>query len=327
VLEGGDTSGFSVSVYFPSHRYSTLSGSRDPATKSPITENTAFRIASITKTYVASTVLRLWEEGLIDLQSPISDLIDPTYDQWLREDGYNTDQMLLIHLLTHTAGVFDHAQDPRYISAVFSEPAKEWTRAAQIKASVEWGDPVGKPGEIYSDSDTGYVLIGNIIERVTGDSLPTAVRRWLGFEQLGINQTYWELFEESPPNLYRAHQFYETNDTYNWSPTIDLYGGGGLVATPSDVALFFNKLLTGKVFKHANTLARMLSKDQLPESSPYRIGIFEFNIDGKTIYEHSGFWGTLVWHDPTTGKTIAGAAISGADASALKRIIADAIKE
>jgi len=50
VLEGGDTSGFSVSVYFPSDRYNTLSGSRDPATKSPITENTAFRIASITKT-------------------------------------------------------------------------------------------------------------------------------------------------------------------------------------------------------------------------------------------------------------------------------------
>jgi D-alanyl-D-alanine carboxypeptidase len=143
---------------------------------------------------------------------------------------------------------------------------------------------------------------------------------------LGIKQTYWERFENAPLDLNRAHQFYEGMDTYNWNPTIDLYGGGGLVATPADVALFFNKLLTGQVFKHADTLRRMLSDDQSPDKSPYRIGIFERYIDGKKIYGHSGFWGTLVWHDPATNRTIA-AAIRNTDLQVLDGFMADVMKD
>jgi D-alanyl-D-alanine carboxypeptidase len=177
-LKGGDNAGFSVSVYSPSASYSIESGLRNPGTKSLITEKTAFRIASITKTYVASTVLRLWEEGLVDLQSPVSKLIDPTFDQWLREDGYDTDKILLTHLLTHTGGVFDHAQDARYSAEIVEDPAREWTRGAQLEAGIEWGDPIGAPGELYSYSDTGYLLVGNIVERITGKSLAVSVRQW-----------------------------------------------------------------------------------------------------------------------------------------------------
>ena len=112
------------------------------------------------------------------------------------------------------------------------------------------------PASFFSYSDTGYILVGNIIERITGKSLAASVRQWLNFEKLGIKQTYWERFEKAPVDQNRAHQFYESIDTYNWNPAIDLYGGGGLVATPADVALFFNKLLTGQVFKNADTLRR-----------------------------------------------------------------------
>jgi D-alanyl-D-alanine carboxypeptidase len=326
-LKGGDSAGFSLSVYSPSASYSVQAGLRNPGTKFLITEKTAFRLASITKTYVASTVLRLWEDGLVDLQSPVSELIDPTFDKWLREDGYDTDKILLIHLLTHTGGVFDHGEDPRYIAEIIEDPAREWTRGAQLKACVDWGDPVGEPGELFSYSDTGFILVGNIIERITGKTLAASVRQWLNFEKLGIKQTYWEQFEKAPVDQNRAHQFYGSIDTYNWSPTIDLYGGGGLVATPADVALFFNKLLTGQVFKYADTLRRMLSEDRLPDTSPYRIGIFEHNIDGNAIYGHSGYWGTLVRHDPATNKTIAGAVIRGSDSEVLEGLIADAMKE
>jgi D-alanyl-D-alanine carboxypeptidase len=326
-LNGGDGAGFSLSVYSPSASYSVQAGLRNPGTNFLITEKTAFRIASITKTYVASTVLRLWEEGLVDLQAPVSELIDPTFDQWLRGDGYDTDKILLIHLLTHTGGMFDHAQDARYIAEIIEDPAREWTRETQVKACVDWGDPVGEPGELYSYSDTGYLLVGHVVERITGRSLAASVRQWLNFEKLGIKQTYWEQFEKAPLHLNRAHQFYESTDTYNWSPTIDLYGGGGLVATPSDVVLFFNKLLTGQVFRRADTLTRMLSVAELPDASSYRIGIFEHKIDGKTTYGHSGFWGTLVRHDPATNTTIAGAVIRGSDYEVLKNLIVDAIED
>jgi D-alanyl-D-alanine carboxypeptidase len=279
-LNGGDGAGFSLSVYSPSASYSVQAGLRNPGTNFLVTEKTAFRIASITKTYVASTVLRLWEEGLVDLQAPVSELIDPTFDQWLRGDGYDTDRILLIHLLTHTGGMFDHAQDARYIAEIIEDPAREWTRETQVKACVDWGDPVGEPGELYSYSDTGYLLVGHVVERITGRSLAASVRQWLNFEKLGIKQTYWEQFEKAPLHLNRAHQFYES----------------------TDVA-------------------------ELPDASSYRIGIFEHKIDGKTTYGHSGFWGTLVRHDPATNTTIAGAVIRGSDYEVLKNLIVDAIED
>jgi D-alanyl-D-alanine carboxypeptidase len=321
---GGDNGGYSLAVHSPQAQYSIQSSWAGPGDKTPITDKTAFRIASITKTYVASTVLRLWEDGLVDLRSPISELMDPAFDQWMRGDGYDTDKILLIHLLTHTGGVYDHAEDPRYIAAIIEDPAAEWTPGDQVKACVDWGDPVGEPGQLYSYSDTGYVLVGNIIERITRKTLAASVRQSLNFEKLGITQTYWERFEKAPVDQNRAHQVIQGMDTYNWNPTIDLFGGGGLVATPADVALFFNKLLTGQVFQKPDTLTVMLSKGGLPEASPYRIGIFEYDYEGGKVYEHSGFWGTLVAHDPVTNETIAGAVIRRSDLDVLRGIIKDA---
>ena len=323
---GSDHAGYSLAVFSTQARYGAYSGWENPDDETPITGNTAFRLASITKTYVASTVLRLWEEGMVDLQSPISKLIDPQFNEWLQSDGYDIDKILLRHLLTHTGGVFDHAQD-RYIEILLNNPETEWTRAGQVKAGVDWGDPVGKPGELFYYSDTGYILVGNIIERITGKTLSASVRQWVNFEKLGIKQTYWERFENPPANVNRAHQHFQGMDTYNWSPTIDVYGGGGLVATPADVALFFNKLLTGQVFKNRETLSLMLSKEGLPENSPYRIGMFEFNYDGKQAYGHYGYWGTLVAHDPITNKTIAGAVVRGSDNKLMQKIITAYIRD
>ena len=91
-------------------------------------------------------------------------------------------------------------------------------------------DPVGKPGELYSYSDTGYVLVGNIIERITHKTLPASVRQYINFEKLGLRQTYWEKYERQPTTVNRAHQYFQGKDTYSWNPTMDMYGGGGLVA-------------------------------------------------------------------------------------------------
>ena len=323
--QDGDIAGYSLAVHSPEDKYGIYFGWENTEDKTPITVNTTYRIASITKTYVASTILRLWEEGMVDLQTPISELIDPQFDEWLRADGYDTDKILLMHLLTHTSGVFDHPSNPKYIEMIMDNPETEWTRADQVKFGMDWGDPVGNPGELYSYSDTGYVLVGNVIERITGRSLPASVRQYVNFEKLGLKQTYWEKYEQQPATVNRAHQIFQGKDIYYWSPTVDIYGGGGLVATPADVTLFINKLLTGHVFENPETLSLMLNKEGLPEDSPYRIGIFAYDYDGKQAYGHEGFWGLMVVHDPVANKTIAGAVIRRSDLNKLKRIIKEVI--
>ncbi len=310
--EVSEHTGFSLHVIEGDTSYSLVEGMAAPDTM--LVPAHMFRIASITKSYTAAAVLRLVEQGKLDLSQSLAELIPPSYDTLLRSDGYDTDTITLRQVLNHTAGLFDHAQSPSFINAILETPDKVWTRSEQIEALVAWGDPVGAPGEKYVYSDTGYILLGDIIERTTGSALPLAVRELLKFDTLGLRETVWERGDSVPvSHSMRAHQFLMGNDTYDWDPSIDLYGGGGLVATPRDVARFYNVLMSGKIFDTPQTLALMLSADGTPESSPYRLGIFERGIDGSPVYEHGGFWGTSVFHDPATGITVAGAALKQKD--------------
>ena len=65
---------------------------------------------------------------------------------------------------------------------------------------TELGEPLNKPGEAYVYSDTGYVLLGQIIEHVSRMTLSSAVRHYLNFERLGLKHTWWEFFEAAPEN-------------------------------------------------------------------------------------------------------------------------------
>jgi len=290
--------------------------------KTPLSGREGFRIASVTKTYVAATALRLFEDGKLDLQSPISKWLPAEWTALLAGDGYKPDTITVRQLLSHTSGLADHAQTPQFIAALKADPKAASTPAQHVRHLVDWTQPVGEPGARFSYSDTGYILLGTIIERVTGESLPKAVRTELHLDKLGVPDTYWEQYE-SAKGRKRAHQWFEGLDTYDWSPTMDLYGGGGIVATTQDMATFMSALLEGKVFHRADTLALMQSAEGLPADSTYRLGIFAYDFDGVAAAGHSGFWGTLVATEPVSGQTIAGAVTDRADYPKLKSIVSD----
>ena len=283
-----------------------------------------FRLASITKTYVAATVLRLHEDDRLDLQAPIGRYLPSDWMQLLANDGYQTDDITVRHLLSHTGGIADHAQAPQFIATIKADPKTRWTREGDLHRLVEWTDPVGAPGEKFAYSDTGYVLLGAIIERITGQTLSQAVREQLRLDSLGVPGTYWERYE-SPVGGSRAHQRFEGMDTFDWDPSMDLYGGGGLIAPPVDVAVFFDALLAGHVFSKPETLALMQSSAGLPAGSEYRLGIFAYNLDGTLAAGHSGFWGTLVAREPLSGRTVSGAVTDRSDFPKLKQMVSDYI--
>lgn len=269
---------------------------------------TPLRIASVTKTYVAATVLRLWEESRLELEAPIARYIDPAYAAILAEDGYDASEITVKHLLSHTSGMADHAQTQAFFDTILKDPSHMWTREEDLRGLVDWTEPVGTPGERFSYSDTGYVLLGHIIEKQSGLSLAVAARQYLGLDTLGLPDTYWEIMEKGTGIAdRRAHQTLDGVDTYDWSASLDLYGGGGIVSSPRDMARFFQALFSGEVFRKDGTLELMLSPEGLPSDSPYRLGIFVREQGGVTYYEHSGFWGTLVLYNPASGAALAGA--------------------
>ncbi|MEM9232766.1 MAG: serine hydrolase domain-containing protein [Pseudomonadota bacterium] len=293
----------------PRHQFAAAVGHAAPKGQA-LTAETPFRTASVTKIYVAATVLRLWEQDLVDLSAPISGLIDPAYDELLTGDGYDTSAITVRHLLMHTAGLPDHA-DAAYVGMIMEAPTRQWTRADQVTLAVENHDPLGEPGEQYSYSDTGYVLLGDIIERITGKPLATVVRQELRFEEIGLSSTWWEQVEEVPKDIPdRASQFLGTLDTTGWNGSADLYGGGGLISTTTDLSTFMLALFSGSVFDKTDTLALMTSASGHPFPDRYRLGLFPGELDGEEVYSHSGFWGVHTLYAPDSGIAVSGVVLN-----------------
>jgi D-alanyl-D-alanine carboxypeptidase len=168
--------------------------------------NAPFRIASVTKTFTASAILRLLEERKLELNDSIAMHLELATNEVLQNGGYDVAGMQVEHLLRHTSGLYDYAEDPEFQRSVVTNPGHRWTRADQVRFAVEHGKPLSEPGEEYNYSDTGYVLLGEIIERLTGNGLAAAYRRLLSFDRIGINHTYLETLEPKPPGLVpRAH--------------------------------------------------------------------------------------------------------------------------
>lgn len=312
-------------------------GTADSENGRAITPLTPFRIASNTKTFIAATVLRLDEEGLLDIDDPINEHLPQEYVSMLDDDGYDTAEMTIRHLLNHTSGLFDHTSGAVYTEAMIADPMHRWTRAEQLRIAVESGDPHGGPGEYYTYCDTGYVLLGAIIEQASGWEMAVAVRKLLGFERLGLVATWWENLEAQPAWLPdRAHQYYGDIDTFGFDPSFDLYGGGGLVSTVGDLARFYRALFAGEVFDNYATGMIMLTADEGAEALPgaseralppgaYRMGIWEVQVEGFESYRHTGFFGTLATYVPELDLTVTATVNQNQSRGALDDLARDAI--
>jgi len=307
-------------------------GLADPATGAPMTPSRAVRIASNTKTYVAAAVLRLVEDGKLDLDAPIERVLLPATVATLRAGGYRPDAITVRMLLQHTGGVYDYAGDESFIARVMQEPGRRWTRAEQVEWAMSAGAPYGTPGEVFHYSDTGYILLGEVLEVTTAQPMPAAMRSLLGFERLGLRATWFETLEPEPEGVpARSLQRSEGMDVALIDASADLFGGGGLVSTLPEVARFYRALLQGEVFREASTLATMLepSPQSLASSEGgYGMGLGRLRLAGGVdCYGHAGFWGTEAWHCPGLDVTVVGAVTESAAEEALQRMTRRALEQ
>jgi D-alanyl-D-alanine carboxypeptidase len=126
-----------------------------------------FRIGSITKTFVATVVLQLVDEGRLRLDDPV--------DRWLPGVVPDGDRITVRHLLNHTSGLYDFRLTiPLPPSQEFLDNRwRTWTAAEQIQRAVIHPPTTEPPGEVLGYSNTNYLVLGEIIEKVTGHSYGT----------------------------------------------------------------------------------------------------------------------------------------------------------
>ncbi len=104
----------------------------------------------------------------------------------------------------------------------------------------------------------------------------------------------------------RAHQYFGDQDTYDWHPGLDLYGGGGLLANAQDLAEFMRLLLEGKVLKEEASLVAMMEGG----TDSYRLGLIRTELGGHEAFGHTGFWNTFAYHIQELDLTLSGCVLS-----------------
>ena len=300
--------GVLASVYYPEKGiyWSGAAGMADMAAQTHLRAEQVFRTASVTKTFVAAAILRLWEEGRLQPDDPINKYISEEHNKILVDGGYDTYAISIRNLLYHNAGLADHTNSARYIPEEEMDPSHIWTRTEQLIELVTRFKPLSKPGEKFTYSDSGYILLGEVIENLTGQTLNDAIIKLLDFERLGLHHTYFENYELHM-NDNRIHQYYQGIDTYAFHPSLDLFGGGGLLSNCSDLALFCHALFNHKVFRYESTLDTMLVPASYREAPgmDYRMGIYRVVINDKEAFTHTGFFGTQLAYFPELNLSIA----------------------
>jgi CubicO group peptidase (beta-lactamase class C family) len=268
-------------------------GLADIATRTPVTADTVFRIASVTKTFTAVAVMQLWERGLVDLDAPASAYLR-SYRLAPARPGFAP--LTLRHLLTHTAGIREvlhpwglaRMRDlgetvPR--GRLVPELARYYRGALRVDA---------EPGTRFGYTNHGFATLGQIVADVTGVPLHQYLRDNV-FEPLGMHST--DLVRSSRV-LDRVATGYELRSR-GAVPVADYdvvtTGGGAAYSTANDLAAYLAALLGegtnqhGTVLKPATT-AMLFEPQYQPDPRIPGLGLAFFRMDlgGHLAVEHDG---------------------------------------
>jgi len=299
--------GEAITVMTPAWTWSGATGGVAGSNKR-LTKHHLFRIASVTKPFVAAAILRLMEMGKIDITRPIETYVSGDTARRLRSGGYDAAVITVRQLLSHTSGICNFADTPQFVEIVTREPKHHWTRSEQIQFAVDHCKPAGKPGTMFAYSDTGYIILGEVIERQTGKALGSAVHGLIDYKAIGLTDTYWERMEPRPRLARFAGAMLDGIDMTSHDHSFDLYGGGGLISTTRDLACFFQALIEGRIFERKSTLAVLLTISfvKRPEGLPlFANGVALYPLGRFICIGHTGFWGQLALYCPENGVAIA----------------------
>jgi D-alanyl-D-alanine carboxypeptidase len=221
----------------------------------PMTADTPFLSASVGKLFTATTVFTLVDDGLLDLDVPITTWLDDARVDQLPVEGDPRD-LTLRHLLTHRSGLPDYFGGsgeaarvdgaPPVLELLVEEPDRSWTPDRTVAYATDHFAPVGRPGEGFAYSDTNYDLIGLVVEAATERSFTSVVRERV-LDPLALEQTWYHQVEEPPAGTPALADAWIEEHNIVGTPALSVdWAGGGLATTTSDLALFLRALEEGR---------------------------------------------------------------------------------
>lgn len=264
-----------------------------------------FRIASMSKTFTAVLVMQLAEQGVLGIGDPLTRFFDPALVDRVHPEGRS---ITLRHLLNHTAGLWDFALSKAWSKEILRDPLRFRAPQEILEWAVAHGEPVGRVGERHVYSDTGYLLLGRLLENLTGKDYAVLCRERI-FDPLGMSQTWLEGHES--PRSPLSHCYSGEWDGLQINGCLD-WAAGGHVSTLTDLHRFLTGLFHTQQLVRAVSLNTMLTTVATPLHQ-YGLGLRLRHemVPGEPgtherFWGHAGHWGSYMYWVPGLRATICG---------------------
>ena len=293
------TPGALVGVWYPGKGTWTAGvGISDLVIAAPVSLDDHVRIASITKTFTATVVLQLVEEGLLSL--------DDTLEQFIPGIP-NGSEITIRQLLNMTAGIYNYVFDPAIAVDYVADPLLDFSHEQVADIVREHGEADFAPGAEVRYSDTNYVLLGSIIEQITGRTAAAEITDRI-IVPLGLTGTSFPEEEFLPEPIMRGYVAETTGsplrDVTISNPDV-AWTAGAMISTLADLKTWVEALATGTLLS-PEMQAERLDFQMMPAGPVnfgYGLGVFTLN---GFVGHNGGILGYSSWmvYEPDTRATI-----------------------
>ena len=287
----------------------------------PMTKETPIYIASITKLYTATVIMRLHEKGALSLDDPMSRYLPSELIQGIhvhKGKDYSS-EIRIKELLSHTSGIADYyTEKPKGGKSLFElfleKPGQSWTVDETIARARNDLKPNFPPGTDASYSDTNFQLLGKVIETITGKPLPVVYEEFI-FRPLDLGHT-WLIGRSEPriaPSVAPADVFYENMNITNTRSNGAYWADGGIVSTAEEMIIFLKALNEGRIVSR-DTLKSMHHWRKLKFPLQYGYGTMYLKLPwlmskvmkASPLWGHTGSTGSFLYYSEDLNLYMAG---------------------
>jgi D-alanyl-D-alanine carboxypeptidase len=283
----------------PDFEWEGASGVAFAESESPILPHDQFVVNSVAKMMTATIALRLVEAGDFALDDPIARYLPDSLVAGLNvyEGQEYSGTITLRHLLSHTSGIEDDWRCADFFDLVATDSARRWTPEETIQFVKDRCAPRFRPGDGFHYSDTGYNVLGLLLQSVTGRALHELYREIL-LDPLGMDHTYRPAYESARPSLpgrKPSERYLDDIECTLWPSVMTAdWGGGGLVSTAQDLDRFLRAFVHNEIFQDPATRDEMFDWVESGPFHNYGLGISRVLFDRSESPLHAGLgeiWG------------------------------------
>ncbi|KJY38496.1 MULTISPECIES: serine hydrolase domain-containing protein [Streptomyces] len=267
VLKEAGVPGVMVSLSAPGKgEYVRAFGVADEATGAPMKTDMSVRIGSVTKTFTVTALLRLVDQGKVGLDDPVGKYVAGVP---------NGERITLRQLAEMRSGLFNYSEDEGFFKALTSDPRRPFTPRELL--SYAFKHPVlFEPGAKFSYCNTNLVLLGLVVEKVTGEPLRKVVTDQV-IKPAGLRHTLFPTGAEFPSPHARGYTDQtatgKVEDAAGWDPSWG-WAAGAMVSDLGDLRSWAGTLATGTLLTPATQAQRLKMVQALPDAG-YGLGIFD----------------------------------------------------